>query len=99
MMEERDLRQVEQMAKTSGKTVSAWVRDVLREAYSRRPTGQPKKKLEAIRAASQYAFPATDIEQRHELDTVFSFDRDFDKLPGVTRISGRDDLPDLPRLL
>lgn len=63
LVDEREWREIERAAKGSHQTVSAWVRQVLRESYSRRPTGQPKKKLAAIRAASQYAFPAPEIEQ------------------------------------
>jgi len=44
-------------------TVAEWVRQVLRTARGREPLGDVGRKLDAVRAASRYAYPIGDIEQ------------------------------------
>jgi uncharacterized protein with PIN domain len=63
LVDERELREVKRVARAEKTTVSAWVRQAMRAALRRRPTGDAKRKLEVIRAAMEYDFPAPDVEQ------------------------------------
>ncbi len=49
-------------ARRHGVTVSAWVRQLIRDARGRESTGDPARKLEAIRVAASHSFPAGDID-------------------------------------
>ena len=50
-------------ASREGKTVSEWVRGVLREARRDQPTGDRARKLAAVRAAARHDFPTADIDR------------------------------------
>jgi len=50
----------EQAAKAEGLTLSSWARQALRAAEREVSVGDADRKLAAIRAAYQYAFPAPD---------------------------------------
>ncbi len=62
-MEDAELRKLARAAKAEGLTVSEFVRGAIRSALERRPSSGSKSKLEAIRAAVKYEFPAPDMEQ------------------------------------
>lgn len=61
-MDAEELREVRRAAKSAGLTVSAWVRQALHAAAAASPRSRTKDKLEIIRSAFQYDFPAPDIE-------------------------------------
>lgn len=63
VVDDADLRELRKAAKADGVTVSEWVRSALREAMKQRPRGDSKRKLDVIRAAAQYDFPAPDVDQ------------------------------------
>ena len=63
LLEERDLRQIQRIARAQRMTVAEWVRQALRAARRREPLGDADKKLEVVRAASRHAFPTGDIDQ------------------------------------
>ncbi len=44
-------------------TVAEWVRQALRAAYRKEPTGNPDKKLAVVRAAALNSYPTADIDQ------------------------------------
>jgi hypothetical protein len=63
VMEDRELREFTRAARSEGLSLSEWVRRVLRAACQRRPAGDQRRKLEAIRAAARHGFPTADIDQ------------------------------------
>lgn len=58
--EYEDLRRV---AEAKGMTVSAWVRDVLRQARRGESSGDVERRLAVVRAAARHTFPTGDIEE------------------------------------
>ena len=62
LLEESELRELQRVAKAQQLTVAEWVRQTLRAARRREPTGQAGRKLDAIRGAARHAFPTADID-------------------------------------
>lgn len=62
-MQDAEFREIRQAAERKGLTVSEWVREVLRQARRDEPAEEVTRKLVAIRAASEHAYPTGDIEQ------------------------------------
>ncbi len=60
VVDDEEVRRFEQCAKAEGLTLSSWARQTLRAAEREVSVGDPDRKLAAIRAAYQYAFPAPD---------------------------------------
>lgn len=63
VVDDAELRRFRRVAKQAGLTLSEWVRQTLRRAERETSTGDVERKLEAIRRAAQYEYPAPDIEQ------------------------------------
>ena len=63
LLDEEELQDLREAARRDGVPVSEWVRRALREARRRRPQGDVDRKLQALRTAMQYEFPAPDIDQ------------------------------------
>jgi len=63
LLEESEMRELRRLARRSNTTVAEWVRRALRTARRNEPRGDADRKLAAVRAASQQAFPTADIEQ------------------------------------
>jgi hypothetical protein len=63
LLEESELRDVQEAARGQGMPVSVWVRRALREARRREPRGSIDRKLRAVRAAAQHEGPTADIDQ------------------------------------
>lgn len=63
MISDDELAGYERTAGVFGLTLSSWVRRTLEQAQREVATGDVDAKLEAIRRAATYAFPAPDIEQ------------------------------------
>lgn len=63
LLEPREYRGFQQIAKEAGLSLGEWVRQVLRSASDTRSTKSPEEKLKAIRRFSQYQAPTGDIEQ------------------------------------
>lgn len=63
LLEDREYRELQGIARRNGMTVSEWVRSALRSAKRTEPTGSVDKKLAAIRAAAHHQFPTADIDQ------------------------------------
>jgi hypothetical protein len=63
VLDESELEEIQQAADREGVTLSEWVRRALREARGRESTRSKESKLQALRVASQHAFPVGDIDQ------------------------------------
>jgi hypothetical protein len=63
VMDEAEHEAIRGAARARGITVSEWVRETLREARRKVPSGDAERKLAAIRAADRFAYPTADIDQ------------------------------------
>ena len=63
LLEEREFREIQRIARGRRMTVAEWVRQALRAASRREPLGDATKKLAVVRAAARHSFPIADIEQ------------------------------------
>jgi hypothetical protein len=63
VMSEAELREIQKAARRKRVTVSEWVRSALRAARRAEPGPDPRRKLNAIRAATCHAFPTGDIDE------------------------------------
>jgi hypothetical protein len=61
LLDDSELREIQQIAQDRQMTTEQWVREVLSEA--RRREGRVEDKLEAVRKAVRHSFPTADIEQ------------------------------------
>jgi hypothetical protein len=66
LLEEREFRQIQRIARGRRMTVAEWVRQALRAASRREPLGDAGRKLEVVRAAARHAFPTGAIQQMLE---------------------------------
>jgi hypothetical protein len=62
LLGEEEFGELRATAHRQGMTVSEWVRHLIREGTRQADTGDAARKLEIIRKASEYAFPAGDID-------------------------------------
>jgi hypothetical protein len=63
LLDEAELEEIRQVAAQRRMTVSAWVRQTLREARSGISTVPVERKLMAVREAARHSYPTADIEQ------------------------------------
>ena len=63
MVDESEYRELRRLARAEKLTVAEWVRQALRMARRRQPTGGVDRKLAAIRAAVAHQYPTGDIAQ------------------------------------
>jgi hypothetical protein len=63
LLDEAEMRELRRVARAHRMTVAEWVRQALRAARRRAPSGDSGRKLDAIRAASRHAFPTGDIAE------------------------------------
>ena len=63
LLDDGELREIQRLARAQRVTVAEWVRQALRAARRRQPSGDVQKKVGAIRAAAHHDFPTADIEQ------------------------------------
>jgi hypothetical protein len=63
LLEEREFREIQRIARGLRMTVAEWVRQALRAASRREPLGDAGKKLEVVRAAARHSFPIGEIDQ------------------------------------
>lgn len=63
LLEPKEYRTFQQIAREAGLSLGEWVRQALRKFLEDKPKKTPQEKLAAIRRASQYNFPTADIEQ------------------------------------
>lgn len=63
LLDDKELRDIQRIAKQKQMTVAEWVRQVLRKAREEAPTMDKGKKLAILRNAATHRFPTADIEQ------------------------------------
>ena len=63
LLPDRDMVDIQRLAKRERVTVGEWVRRALREARADRPAVEPETKLKAVRRAAAYSFPSAEIQQ------------------------------------
>lgn len=63
IVDDAELRRFRQLAETVGMTTSEWARQALRRAEREMSTGDPARKLAAIRVAVAHDFPTGDIDE------------------------------------
>jgi hypothetical protein len=63
LFDDNEMRAVRDAARRRGVSVSAWVRDVLREARAGDAGGDVERKLDAVRSAVEHEFPTADVEE------------------------------------
>ena len=66
LLPDKEMADIQRLARREGMTVGEWVRRVLREARAQKPVNDVETKLKAIRRAAEYAFPTADIAQMNE---------------------------------
>lgn len=62
VIDESELREIQDSARRRGVTVSEWVRGALRAALPAQAGPNRGQKLDAIRSAARHAFPTGDIQ-------------------------------------
>lgn len=62
VLDEVELREIQEVARRHRMTTAEWVRQALRAARRSEPRGEARKKLDVVRAAARHAFPVSDIE-------------------------------------
>jgi len=63
LLPDREMLEIQHLAKSECLTVGEWVRRVLQEARSSRPSIPPEAKLKSLRSAVRHSFPTADVEQ------------------------------------
>lgn len=61
LLDEREHRAIQRLAKRRGMTTAAWVRELLRTARESEGARDPRATLLAIRAAVRHEYPTADI--------------------------------------
>jgi predicted 2-oxoglutarate/Fe(II)-dependent dioxygenase YbiX len=63
LLEERELKEIQRIARGQRTTVAEWVRKALREARQQEPLGDAGRKLAVVRAAALHSYPTADIDE------------------------------------
>jgi hypothetical protein len=63
LMDEKEFRDIQRVAKANSMTVAEWVRQALRVARRAAPAGNQERKFEVVREAVLHEFPVADIGQ------------------------------------
>ena len=74
LLPDKEMSEIQRLARRERLTVGEWVRRSLREVRSRKPRQDPEFKLNAVRQAARYAFPTADIDQM-----LSEIDRGYDQ--------------------
>jgi hypothetical protein len=62
LVPDREMIEIQRLARSERMTVGDWVRRTLREARMRKPATDSDTKLKAVRKAAGFAFPTADID-------------------------------------
>ena len=62
LVPDREMLEIQRLARSERITVGEWVRRTLREARMRKPATDSDAKLKAVRRAAGFAFPTADID-------------------------------------
>jgi hypothetical protein len=63
LLPDREMSDIQRLAKRESLTVGEWVRRALREARLSRPAVAPETKLKSVRSAVRHSFPTADVDQ------------------------------------
>ncbi len=63
ILDEEEMRALQDIAKRHHTTVAEWVRQTLRAARRQEPRVDAERKLKVVRAAVRHKFPSGDIQQ------------------------------------
>jgi hypothetical protein len=63
LLPDREMSEIQRLAKRERLTVGEWVRRTLRAARASRPAIEPETKLKAVRQGAKYSFPTAALEQ------------------------------------
>jgi hypothetical protein len=63
LLPDAEMAEIRRLARREQLTVGEWARRALRSARASQASGDPERKLKAIRKAATYSFPTADIEQ------------------------------------
>lgn len=66
VLDDAEFAALQDVASREGKSLSEWVRGVLRDARRGLPTGDQARKLAAVRAAARHDFPTAEIDRMLE---------------------------------
>jgi hypothetical protein len=62
LLDDAEFRELRRVAKAHRMTVAEWVRQTLRAARRREPSGEAEQKIASVRAAARHAFPTAEID-------------------------------------
>jgi len=72
LVDARELREFQRLARRKKVTVAEWVRQALRSARDDEPSREAARKLDAVQAANRHAFPTAEIDQMlREIETGY----------------------------
>lgn len=75
VLDDEEYQEIRGVARRARLSVSEWVRQALREARRKVPSGDADRKLQAVRAAVAYEFPTGDMDQMlREIDAGYGSD-------------------------
>lgn len=63
LLDEKELAEIQALARVRRQTTAAWVRDALRTARAAAGYGDTEPKLRAVREAAAHQYPVSDIEE------------------------------------
>lgn len=63
LLDNAELAEIQRAARRERMSTAEWVRQALRSARRAVPSGDAKRKLDAVRVAARHNFPAADIDQ------------------------------------
>jgi metal-responsive CopG/Arc/MetJ family transcriptional regulator len=63
VLDEQELREIQEAARRQRVTVAEWVRQALRQTRREHGAGNPDRKMAAVRAAVRHSFPTADVDQ------------------------------------
>ncbi|MGB5303293.1 MAG: ribbon-helix-helix protein, CopG family [Gemmatimonadota bacterium] len=62
ILDDEEMAEIKEIARSQKTTVAEWVRRALRAARSSAPARTRQQKLAALRAGTEHSFPAADVE-------------------------------------
>jgi hypothetical protein len=63
LLPDKEMADLQRMARREQLTVGAWVRRALRKAREQQSPADPEVKLRAIRLGAEFSFPTADVEE------------------------------------
>ena len=63
ILDDKEMEEIQQVARRERMSVAEWVRQTLRAARLRHPSGDVERKIQVIRAAARHSFPTADIDE------------------------------------